>query len=300
MPGLLEFSSIISTPSGTLKSNSPAFNLARGAIPADDKSALAQGIQMVHRMFGQTFQRIGLVPFAGLSGRFGPDTTQIRDYNYGGGAEAKIECTLNLGGWVNVAFIGYYWWFRTFVGTAGNSYIGLIKPAITFRIIDKLNIGFEQLVYYSDRYPRDFPTVHSVRTEQKIFLQLFIEEFKFKGHVNLQKFSQYEIKKTRAVTVMPPHVPLMKRLEIADYEPGSDPGNIRWYPKGRMIKSLLEQYVTNRVAAYGGMEVETPIMYDFNHPSLKSYLNRFPAAVEACRQAGIGTTVEARWPRPKS
>ena len=44
-----------------------------------------------------------------------------------------------------------------------------------------------------------------------------IEEFKFKGHVNLQKFSQYEIKKARAVTVMPPHVTLMKRLEIADY-----------------------------------------------------------------------------------
>jgi threonyl-tRNA synthetase len=104
-----------------------------------------------------------------------------------------------------------------------------------------------------------------------------IEEYKFKGHSNLQKFAQYEIKKARAVTVMPPHVPLMKRLEIADYEPGSDPGNIRWYPKGRLIKSLLEQYVTSRVVAYGGMEVETPIMYDFNHPSLKSYLNRFPA-----------------------
>jgi threonyl-tRNA synthetase len=104
-----------------------------------------------------------------------------------------------------------------------------------------------------------------------------IEEFKFKGHTNLQKFSQYEIKKARAVTQMPPHVPLMKRLEIADYEPGSDPGNIRWYPKGRMIKSLLEQYVTMRMSQYGAMEVETPIMYDFNHPSLASYLNRFPA-----------------------
>ena len=104
-----------------------------------------------------------------------------------------------------------------------------------------------------------------------------VEDFKFKGYVNLQKFSQYEIKKTRAVTVMPPHVPLMKRLEIADYEPGSDPGNVRWYPKGRLIKSLLEQYVSARVAAYGGMEVETPLMYDFNHPSLSSYLNRFPA-----------------------
>ncbi|MCL1965767.1 MAG: threonine--tRNA ligase [Candidatus Bathyarchaeota archaeon] len=104
-----------------------------------------------------------------------------------------------------------------------------------------------------------------------------VEEFKFKGHSNLQKFSNYEIKKTRAVTVMPPHVSLMKRLEIADYEPGSDPGNVRWYPKGRMIKSLLEQYVTTRVQAYGGMEVETPLMYDFQHPSLASYLNRFPA-----------------------
>ncbi|MCL2134622.1 MAG: threonine--tRNA ligase [Candidatus Bathyarchaeota archaeon] len=104
-----------------------------------------------------------------------------------------------------------------------------------------------------------------------------VEEFKFKSNSNLQKFVNYEIKKTRAVTVMPPHVPLMKRLEIADYEHGSDPGNVRWYPKGRMIKSLLEQYITTRVQAYGGMEVETPLMYDFNHPSLASYLNRFPA-----------------------
>jgi threonyl-tRNA synthetase len=104
-----------------------------------------------------------------------------------------------------------------------------------------------------------------------------VEEFKFKGHNNLQKFSQYEIKKARAVTQMPPHVPLMKRLEIADYEAGSDPGNIRWYPKGRLIKSLLEQYVTLRMNQYGAMEVETPIMYDFNHPSLASYLDRFPA-----------------------
>jgi len=104
-----------------------------------------------------------------------------------------------------------------------------------------------------------------------------VEEFNFKGHTNLKKFSQYEIKKARAVTQMPPHVPLMKRLEIADYEPGSDPGNLRWYPKGRLIKSLLEQFVTSEMIGYGAMEVETPVMYDFNHPSLSDYLNRFPA-----------------------
>jgi threonyl-tRNA synthetase len=104
-----------------------------------------------------------------------------------------------------------------------------------------------------------------------------IEDFNFKGHKNLEKFSKYEIAKVRASQQMPPHVSLMKRLEIADYEPGSDPGNLRWYPKGRFIKSLLEQYVTARMVAYGAMEVETPIMYDFNHPSLADYLNRFPA-----------------------
>jgi threonyl-tRNA synthetase len=104
-----------------------------------------------------------------------------------------------------------------------------------------------------------------------------INNFNFKGHSNLEKFAKYEIKKVRASQQMPPHVLLMKRLEIADYEIGSDPGNIRWYPKGRMIKSLLEQFVTSKMIAYGAMEVETPIMYDFHHPSLADYLNRFPA-----------------------
>src|SRR3989304_6335497 len=104
-----------------------------------------------------------------------------------------------------------------------------------------------------------------------------IEDFDFKGRGNLEKFAKYEIAKVRASQQMPPHVPLMKRLEIADYEQGSDPGNIRWYPKGRLIKSLLEQFVTSKMVAYGAMEVETPIMYDFHHPSLADYLNRFPA-----------------------
>ena len=104
-----------------------------------------------------------------------------------------------------------------------------------------------------------------------------IENFNFKGLQNLEKFSKYEIAKVRASQQMPPHVPLMKRLEIADYEMGSDPGNLRWYPKGRLIKSLLEQFVTSEMVAYGAMEVETPIMYDYNHPSLADYLNRFPA-----------------------
>jgi threonyl-tRNA synthetase len=104
-----------------------------------------------------------------------------------------------------------------------------------------------------------------------------LDNFDFKGHENLHKFSGYEYKKDRSVTQTPPHVELMRSLELVDYEPASDPGNFRYYPKGRMIKALLEEYVTNMVLEYGGMEVETPLMYNMEHPTLKSYLNRFPA-----------------------
>jgi len=94
---------------------------------------------------------------------------------------------------------------------------------------------------------------------------------------NLEKFAKHEISKKRDVDQEPPHVGLMQKLEIADYEPASDPGNIRFYPKGRLIKSLLETYVTQKVTEYGAMEIESPIMYDADHPTLKAYINRFPA-----------------------
>ncbi|HYB02897.1 MAG TPA: threonine--tRNA ligase [Nitrososphaerales archaeon] len=104
-----------------------------------------------------------------------------------------------------------------------------------------------------------------------------IAEYDFSKEKNLEKLKNYETTKVRAVQQIPPHVNLMKKLGLVDYEPASDPGNMRFYPKGRMIKSLLERYVTLRVQEYGGVEVETPIMYDLEHPALASYLNRFPA-----------------------
>jgi len=104
-----------------------------------------------------------------------------------------------------------------------------------------------------------------------------VDKFDFSGHENLKKFANYEISKSRVAEKEPPHVKMMLEQELVDYEEGSDPGNLRYYPKGRLIKSLLENYVTEKVIEYGAMEVETPIMYDFEHPALEKYLNRFPA-----------------------
>ena len=94
---------------------------------------------------------------------------------------------------------------------------------------------------------------------------------------NLHLLANYEIAKRRSSDEAPPHVRLMKKMAIADYEPASDVGNIRFYPKGRLMKSLIEQYITRQVMEYGGMEVETPLMYDSKHPAMESYFNRFPA-----------------------
>jgi len=104
-----------------------------------------------------------------------------------------------------------------------------------------------------------------------------IGDFDFTKNKKLEILAKYESAKSRAVDQPPPHVSLMKKLGIADYEPASDSGNMRFFPNGRLIKSLIERYVTDRVKEYGGYEVETPIMYDSEHPSMVSYFNRFPA-----------------------
>ncbi len=104
-----------------------------------------------------------------------------------------------------------------------------------------------------------------------------ISGFSFKEHPKLEKLALYEMAKSREVKEQPPHIKLMQRLELVDYEEGSDPGHFRYFPKGKMVKSLLEDWVNMNMAAYGAMEVETPIMYDFEHPALKDYINRFPA-----------------------
>ena len=103
-------------------------------------------------------------------------------------------------------------------------------------------------------------------------------EYSFnKDQSNLKTLADYEFSKKRVVDEIPPHVKLMKKLGIADYEPASDSGNMRFYPKGKLMKSLLESHISRRISEYGGMEVETPIMYDSKHPTLQSYFNRFPA-----------------------
>ena len=73
----------------------------------------------------------------------------------------------------------------------------------------------------------------------------------------------------------PPHVKFITEKEICDYEPSSDPGHFRWYPKGKLIRDLLSDYVYNVVVDNGGMPVETPVMYDLNNKAIKEHADKF-------------------------
>ena len=103
------------------------------------------------------------------------------------------------------------------------------------------------------------------------------EKFDFKGYEELKKFYEYEAFGSRKADVEPAHIKLMLEHDLVSYEPGSDYGNMRWYPKGYLIKRLLEEKVEEICLNLGAMEVETPIMYDINHPALCKYVKKFPA-----------------------
>jgi threonyl-tRNA synthetase len=131
------------------------------------------------------------------------------------------------------------------------------------------------------------PVSASLRQENELKSRFYImdldgnlhdaEKFDYKGRENLKKLATYETKKVRAYEKEPPHIKIMKEHSLIDYEPGSDSGNFRILPKGRLMKKLLERMISDWCIGAGALEVETPIMYDYEHPSLKKYLNRFPA-----------------------
>ncbi len=104
-----------------------------------------------------------------------------------------------------------------------------------------------------------------------------VTEYDFTKDPEFGAFYRYETQGTRQAGEEPPHVRLMRELELVDYEPASDAGNFRWYPKGQLIKRLLQEQCSEVIRRAGGMRVETPIMYDYEHPALKRYLDRFPA-----------------------
>ncbi len=258
--------------SGRMEDALTAFITVEKQDEANPAEVIGKGVETITKMAGQVkANRVMLYPYAHLSASLSSPKTAVEVLK---GLEQSLK---EKGYEVKRSPFG---WYKQFTIKCKGHPLSELSRSIRPAGCDVETVTIT---------PAEKPEVVSeaVKNEEKLKSYFYVMDldgqlkdpktFDFKGRDNLKAFVDYELAKKRAVDRVPPHVELMKRLELADYEPGSDPGNMRWYPKGRAMKSLLENYVLMEAAKKGAMEVETPIMYDMEHPTLKKYLDRFPA-----------------------
>jgi hypothetical protein len=131
-----------------------------------------------------TNAHLGFIPLAGNSTRSAPDSAGQRDYVFTNGFQGKIETTLSLSKYASAAFVYYHFWLHTFEGLKGNNSIGIIRPRVTVRLFKNVSLGYEHFGYTTNRTLQDFPDQKSTITEQKIFLQFFLEDPQRRGRYN--------------------------------------------------------------------------------------------------------------------
>lgn len=124
---------------------------------------------------------LGIIPLAGNSTRFAPDSSGLRDYVFAYGLQGKIESTVSLGKYATFALVYNHFWLNTFEGLKGNKSIGIFRPRITMSLLKNVSIGYEHFGYTTDRSLKDFDAQRSGITEQKIFIQLFLEDPQRRG-----------------------------------------------------------------------------------------------------------------------
>ena len=101
-----------------------------------------------------------------------------------------------------------------------------------------------------------------------------IDDFKFEND-QLEKLVSYELGTGASDAGEPPHVKLMREKELCDYESASDVGDLKWFPKGRLVRDLLADYVYNLVVDQGAMPIETPIFYDLDNEAINVHAAKF-------------------------
>lgn len=74
----------------------------------------------------------------------------------------------------------------------------------------------------------------------------------------------------------PAHIRLMKKLELVDYEPASDIGHFRFYPKGMVMKDSLEEFAYDiAVRDLKACKIETPYLYRTDEPDIAEQASKF-------------------------
>lgn len=74
----------------------------------------------------------------------------------------------------------------------------------------------------------------------------------------------------------PPSVAAMRRLQLVDYEPASDPGNLRLYPAGAFVFRQLRRWADHiAMDRFGAMQIQTPMLYSWDDPQIREQAGSF-------------------------
>jgi len=73
----------------------------------------------------------------------------------------------------------------------------------------------------------------------------------------------------------PPSIKVMQGHELVGYEPSSDSGNFRFYPKGYLIFELLRDWAYDiAINRFKAIQVDSPLLFDWDDPQIKEQAER--------------------------
>jgi len=92
----------------------------------------------------------------------------------------------------------------------------------------------------------------------------------------LKTFIGNELEEKSGKGEEPSHILNMRKLELVDYCPESDAGNMKWYPNGMLIKDLIMDYAFKKIALpWGAMKIQNPLLYRTDVEAIRQLQGEF-------------------------
>ncbi len=73
----------------------------------------------------------------------------------------------------------------------------------------------------------------------------------------------------RTLPKEPKSIKAMTALQLIDYEPASDSGHFRFYPKGALMLYLLKDYAEQFAKSLNAISIDTPLLYDWSEKDIR-------------------------------
>ncbi|MEM2608464.1 MAG: threonine--tRNA ligase [Thermoproteota archaeon] len=92
----------------------------------------------------------------------------------------------------------------------------------------------------------------------------------------LKTFIGNELEERTGKGEEPSHILNMRKLELVDYCPESDAGNMKWYPNGMLVKDLIMDYAFKNIALpWGAMKMQNPLLYRTDVEAIRQLQGEF-------------------------